>query len=250
MSFLLALDFDGVLWDSVGECYQVAIGAYQQELPEGLEPAFRRGRWLIRCGPDFYVLLRLLEQDPERDLTTFNKDQFARLGEQWKAEAEEFGQRFYDLRRDLRDNDFEIWSGFQRPYSGFLEQLPRLKKLFPTIAICTTKDEDSVRQLLATQELELPVYGRDFSVDKERQIRAVAERFNVAPVKIFFIDDLMDNLHQVKPTGAQLMLADWGYNTPQEQEAADEEGIPVVSLTGLADRLAQLQTSLELGPCA
>ena len=252
MSWLLALDFDGVIWDSVGECYQVGRRTYEKlfgPLPE-LEEGFRRGRWLVRTGDDFYVVFRLLLENPQIDLESMDKTAFLAQKLEWQAECKRFHDEFYAAREAERERDFESWASYQRPYTEFVSQLPKLRQMFSTVAICTTKDEASVSRLLGTIGLELPVYGKEFSTDKAVQMSRVCQEWNVAPAKVFFIDDLMDNLLAVAPIGARPMLAAWGYNTRAEQDEAQQREIPVLGLEGLTQQLSDLKERYEPGPCA
>ncbi|MCA9794863.1 MAG: hypothetical protein KC910_23810, partial [Candidatus Eremiobacteraeota bacterium] len=218
-------------------------------LPE-LEEGFRRGRWLVRTGDDFYVVFRLLLENPQIDLESMDKTAFLAQKLEWQAECKRFHDEFYAAREAERERDFESWASYQRPYTEFVSQLPKLRQMFSTVAICTTKDEASVSRLLGTIGLELPVYGKEFSTDKAVQMSRVCQEWNVAPAKVFFIDDLMDNLLAVAPIGARPMLAAWGYNTRAEQDEAQQREIPVLGLEGLTQQLSDLKERYEPGPCA
>lgn len=74
----LALDFDGVIVDSINECLATALNAYTRFcgkdqfctdlrlVPEGLADAFRSMRPLIRRGEDYVFLIQAFEE--QRDL--------------------------------------------------------------------------------------------------------------------------------------------------------------------------------------
>ncbi len=233
----LALDFDGVFWDSVGECYVTAQRTWRElfgaALPE-CEQGFRSGRWMARVGSDFGKLLSLAAEDPLKDLSGFSRTD-------WEARpfprGEEFEQHFYRQREQARESDPAGWAALQGPYPWFLEEFPALHAHFGQLAIATTKDAASVRQLIAPLGLDLMVLGREFSTDKRVQIRHLAADWGVDPSAITFLDDLLDNLRPVQETGARVALAAWGYNTPQEREQARSEGIPVVEPGGVARAL-------------
>ncbi len=233
----LALDFDGVFWDSVGECYVTAQRAWRElfgaELPE-CEQGFRSGRWMARVGSDFGKLLSLAARDSQADLGGYSCTD-------WEAllfpQGPQFEQVFYRQREQARQSDLAGWAALQGPYPGFLEEFPALHAHFGQPAIATTKDADSVRQLIAPLGLDLLVLGREFSTDKRVQIRHLAADWGVEPSAITFLDDLLDNLRPVQETGARVALAAWGYNTPDEREQARREGIPVLELGGVARAL-------------
>ncbi|MEW6281139.1 MAG: HAD family hydrolase [Candidatus Eremiobacterota bacterium] len=224
----LALDFDGVLWDSVGECYVVAREAWRQltgEEPPDCEAAFRSGRWLARVGGDFQVLLALAAQDPSRDLTGLGREEFERLKAGIPAR---FTELFYAERVRMRDTEPERWAALQGPYPAVLEELPALRRAFGGLAIATTKDAASVRALLASCGLDCPVLGREFGTHKPEQILHLCQEWGTTPQSVVFVDDLLDNLEPVRRTGAAVALAGWGYNTPAERRAAERAGIPVL----------------------
>ncbi len=233
----LALDFDGVFWDSVGECYVTARKAYNQlygtEAPQR-EQAFRSGRWLARVGSDFGLLLELTREHD--DLSRFPKAEWERQRAEFPR-SKEFEGLFYRIREEARNHDFATWVSSQGPYPGFLEELPALRAHFGDPAIATTKDAASVAALLAPLGLKLTVLGREFSTDKKLQIGHLCEGWEVKPADIWFVDDLLDNLRPVQETGARVALAAWGYNTPEERQVARDEGIPVLELGSVARTL-------------
>lgn len=235
---ILALDFDGVVWDSVGECYQMARRAYLELLgtePHECEPAFRSGRWLVRCGGEFLLLLELaLEHE---DLSEFPKEEFARRAAEERERLQRFEPVFYRHRQLCREQETAAWMAMQRPYPEFMRELPQLQAAFAELVVCTTKDEASARKLLETVGLKVSIWAKEHGVHKGEQMRDLLTKRGVEPREVCFIDDLLDNLEQVRPTGARLFLADWGYNTRAEQDEARRLGIPVVSLQALAGQL-------------
>ncbi|MHB2021035.1 MAG: hypothetical protein ACYCW6_29205, partial [Candidatus Xenobia bacterium] len=102
---VLALDFDGVIWDSVGECWMIASRTWEKlygPVPTD-EARFRAGRWLVRTGEDFYVLLRLVGEDPGMDLQHFPQPRFEALRQTWKDEVSRFDREFYQMREQVRE---------------------------------------------------------------------------------------------------------------------------------------------------
>lgn len=230
----LALDFDGVVWDSVGECYVTARRTWHAlygELLGESEQAFRSGRWLARVGSDFGLLLQLAQD--HHDLSAFPREQWEALKES-QPDKSRFEQAFYREREAARTRDFAAWAALQGPYHGFLEELPALRERFGEPAIATTKDAASVHALLDPLGIALTVLGREFSTDKRQQIAHLCQDWQVRPDQVWFVDDLLDNLRPVRETGARVALAAWGYNTPDERAEAASAGIPVLELGGVA----------------
>jgi phosphoglycolate phosphatase-like HAD superfamily hydrolase len=234
---ILALDFDGVIWDSVGECFVMARRAYQNlyGLPcADLEAAFRRGRWLVRTGGDFLLVLQLAMADPDGDLTLFSQEEFARLRAARATEVLEFEREFYGLRQRCRDDAWSDWVSYQQPYPVFLQQLEAVKDTFTEVVICTTKDSKSARLLLESAGLDFAIWGKELGVDKGEQMRDLCAQRGCSPEQVFFVDDLVENLDQVSPTGAACGLAAWGYNTEGERERARQQGYPVFEVFSFA----------------
>lgn len=233
---LLALDFDGVIWDSVDECYEMArraYGALYGTIERDFKERFRQARWLARTGHDFYVVLRIMQEQPQLDFRTISKESFLARKDELGAQVQQFDTEFYRQRAALRDHDLDAWLRLQRPYPEVIETLPRLRRAFDDVVIATTKDELSVHRLLGSVGVELEVCGKGFSTDKARQINHLAESRGLTADQVVFVDDLLDNLLSVRPTGARVALAGWGYNTPAEQQQTRTLGMPVLDLERL-----------------
>jgi phosphoglycolate phosphatase-like HAD superfamily hydrolase len=237
---VLALDFDGVIWDSAGECYQTGWRAYKELTGRVLdgreyERGFLRGRPLARNGHDFYVLFALMDEDPSRDLAQMPHSQFVKERSVRAEQASKFDRVFYLLRSHIRDTQQKTWFSWQKPYPELLKLLDKWEDKFSGLALATTKDTASAQALLNSTKRFWPVFGKEFSEHKADQILGISQHYKVAPSEVLFIDDLLENLHQVKPTGAKTALADWGYNLPDSWAQAKEEGFPVVTVAQLED---------------
>lgn len=235
---VLALDFDGVIWDSAGECFETGWRAYKELYGRELSTRqFRegvlRGRPLARTGSDFYLILRLLEEDPQRDLSSFAHSEFLELRERFAEQAAQYDKVFYRLRSEYRDRQPQLWTSWQGAYPQMLAFLDAWEETFKGAALATTKDTRSAQTLLQTIGRNWPVFGKEYSVHKAEQILGIAEHFEVQPQQILFVDDLLENLEQVAPTGAQTALAKWGYNTAESRREAVEAGYPVIDVEEL-----------------
>lgn len=242
---VLALDFDGVIWDSAPECYEIAWRAYRELFGVDLSGpeyrrAFLRGRPLARTGHDFFLLLRLLDQPEAVDLGEFPPKEFYQLREQLAQEAARFNELFYSLRAHYREEDFPLWAAWQKPYPEMIGLLDRWESRFVGTALATTKDAASAHALLRSAGRDWPIFGKEFSVQKDQQIRAIAQHHSVTPQEVLFVDDLLENLQQVAPLGARTAMASWGYNTPELREEAKRLGFAVVDVEALERLLEEL----------
>lgn len=235
----LAFDFDGVIWDSVGECWHVALAAWKQmggsvSSDPSMETAFRAARPLVRTGQDFYVVMRFLQEGRGRDLGAVDLAELDRLRAGWREPSIEFDGKFYAERERMREEDFATWSAWQGPYPGIPEAVRELVAAVDVIAITTTKDEASVHRLLATVGLEMTVLGKGLTRDKTRQIQHLAEGSGLEPSRILLIDDLLENLEMARRAGARGAMAAWGYNTAAGRDEAHSAGFPLLEPEGLA----------------
>lgn len=235
---VLALDFDGVIWDSAGECFEVGWRAYKELFGSDLSgPEYRRhflaGRPHARTGHDFFIILRLLDGKPDFDLLGVAPADFVQMRTDLAEDAARFNALFYQLRNTYRDEDFAAWCSWQGPYPAMLALLERWEGRFDGTALATTKDQASAHALLMSSGRDWPVFGKEFSLDKNAQILGIAQKYGAEPSEVLFVDDLLENLQQVAPLGARTAMAAWGYNTPESQQEARSLGFPVVGVEGL-----------------
>ena len=248
MKKVLALDFDGVIWDSAGECFQTGWRAYQELTGKVLsdrvyERGFIRGRPLARTGHDFYLLLKMLDDNPELDLAQVSFEEFCHQRGLHAEKAAKFDRIFYILRAHFRDTEPEVWKSWQQPYAEFMKHFEGWEERFYGIALATTKDTGSATNLLSSTGRKWPVFGKEFSEHKADQIEGIAQHFKVPAQQILFIDDLLENLEQVAPTKAKVALAEWGYNLEESQAEAKEKGFEVVAVDKLPDLFARFLAS-------
>lgn len=247
LNAMLALDFDGTLWDSVLECYWVSVKAFQAlgwplpDLPD-FEKRFRRGRFFPATGKDFYTIIDWIDKNRQRDPLTITPDEEAALHRQSESDPKslQFEKVFYQIRSSWSKSDFAGWAAVQQPYPGVLEQVRRLEKRFSKIVIATTKDIDSTRNLLATCGLTFDIIGKEQTTDKMKQIIYLSKNYKKAFDEILFVDDLLYQVKTVKSLGAKVALAGWGYSSDRQKEEAKQLGIPVLALDTFADCVTEL----------
>ena len=64
--------------------------------------------------------------------------------------------------------------------------------------------------------------GKEFSIDKKKQLTEIITKTNAVPEEILFIDDNPKHLARVRCLGVNLSLATWGYNNTEGREEAKE----------------------------
>ncbi|MBQ7567836.1 HAD family hydrolase [bacterium] len=224
---VLALDFDGVFWNSVRECYEVAREAWEEAgMPPFSQPyeRFRDGRWLVRAGRDFGTLMRLLEDDPALDILSYTPEQFAEAGRAHPELVERFGECFGRIRLQYRWEREAYWRSLQAPFQAVLDALPIWRTRFVDVVVATTKDSESTRALLEQANLDIPVYGLEVGTDKSKHMQLLIDKYEVEPHNVYFIDDLLITLLDAAKAGVRGHLALWGYNNEASRRRAREMG--------------------------
>ncbi len=252
---VLALDFDGVIFDSAREAFAVAVKAYAETspgsrlashplaaagagLPAGYrfdrDPVFRRFMELVPLGnraEDFGVILGSIEQglaitsQADYDATRAGRE------ERWLRDYHEL---FYVHRKRFRTRSPAQWRALQDPYPE-LVRLLRRRADSVELAILTARDAASVNELLREHGLErlFPperIYDKETGVSKRAHLRRLRDDLGVEPGRITFVDDKLNHLLAASREGVRAVLAGWGHNTPREHADARRLGFDVASL--------------------
>jgi len=253
---VLALDFDGVVCDSLREVFATALATYEQLEPASpvigrLRARHGDGSWhaldlmndpvmisfesmmpLGNRAEDFGVSLRaadsFLELTDQEAYDTF----YATIEPDWRGS---FPRAFYEQRASARESDLDGWIALHAPYAAFLELLRR-RADDARLALATAKDRHSAALLLdhlGIEDLFSPelVLDKDTGVSKTAHLSAINERLDVPFTEITFLDDKVNHLLAVAPLGVRPVLAGWGFNTPREHEIARRHGFPVANFT-------------------
>ena len=227
----LFLDFDGVICDSIEECYQssrltesgIEIGA--ASLPEdtrddGYRDGFRSARPFIRSGEDYVVLHRLLARGREPGSQAEFDRVLAGLG---AAELSNIKRRLYLVRDALLEYHRRLWLGWNPLYPGMAEALARVAGN-GRVFIISTKRASFIEEILAFNDVGWPV-SRILYSGAERKM-AIVESVTGSD-RSMLIDDQIDHLVFGHPN-CESRLALWGYVSPDAAAAA----VPGISLPG------------------
>jgi phosphoglycolate phosphatase-like HAD superfamily hydrolase len=253
----LALDFDGVIADSIREAFEVALRTYAALHPEarlaereaapgsyGPGALFAAFLELVPLGnraEDYGVALEALERGAALpDQSAYDAFR-AGLGGAWLAG---FHERFYAERAVLAERERERWLASMPPYPAFAALLRR-READAVLAIATAKDRRSVAELLRAHglaDLFDPrwIFDKEAGVSKRAHLERLAAGLGLPFKEITFVDDKLNHLESVAPLGVRCALAGWGYNGPRERDRAEALGFPVLRLE---DAEAQLYGS-------
>ena len=229
----LFLDFDGVLCDSLEECFRsswLALKGYQagDELPLEIPvPAdyrirFRAARPYIRSGEDYLLLHQLLAEgrDPgsQKD---FDKAQ-ERAG---KPVMDDYRSRIYAVRDDLLANHRQTWLGWNPLFAGVGAMLRQLG--CGNVWILSTKKASFIAGILVHHGVDWPVDRIVCSGDRKK-LDWIADIAHGAPSVL--LDDQIDHL-DFQHASCRCLLARWGYVLPGEN-AQSVPGVDLPELPG------------------
>ncbi len=212
MKKILFLDFDGVLVDTVDEAYKVCINTKRFKdivLPKNSLEIFRKYRALI--GPAwnyFYVMNSIVNKTHLKTGFIFQKNK----------EALEFEKDFFETRVSLKNTNYKDWLTFNEQYP-FLTELAKLEKNIDlTTYIITTKDKQTVIDLLRQYNINFidknRIYGKDIfnTLGSKKDIISNILSSIDDNYSAIFIDDLAEHLNNCSNIKElKLIQADWGY---------------------------------------
>ncbi len=257
MPDVLALDFDGVICDSLLESYLITwriagnfgprLAPDNNSLPtlENIQ-LFRRENlehWnsfkalvpFCNRSEDYLLAHRAVREN--RRIT--NQEQFkAFAASQPREPLDRFHQEFYLERYKLADKDRKAWLSLNAAYPGVADSLNILAGEFK-LAVATSKDRESVRLLLHDYGIDglfepQAVLDKSAGASKRAHLAALHRMYNCPFNRISFIDDKVAHLIDCRPLGVRPFLAGWGYNGPEEHELARKHTIPILKLENLS----------------
>ena len=244
---IVALDFDGVVSDSVYECYVMAMKAFRDlggKLTESseIEKEFKKARSLVKVAEDYYVILKMIEENPKIDFDSITNEKFNAEKEKYKQKFEEFNKKFYQHRSEMQKKDEHGWYNLLREMPGVAKETKKIMKK-KKVVIATTRDRDSTAKLLKNYGIEIApedIVSKEVFPDKRDQLRVISVKYNVPIKNIILVDDLLDQVKSVKGIGAKAAMADWGYSTPTQRKEAKKEGIPVIQKEDFSKQVMQI----------
>ena len=242
MRKLIALDFDGVICDSMDECMLVSYNAYfnrsqdkgidYSEITSELQIRFKKYRYLVGPAQDFYFLWKSLlstnASSSNKIVKTYHKLKNDEMGKELP-----FAESFYILRSKLKENHFSQWillNPIYKQIKSFLIDIVDINNLF----IVTAKDTDSVLNILHANNIEINrkhIYGREMSLNKVKLFNKIIKETEIEPQNIFYIEDKISHLIKVRTMGINGYLATWGYNSPSAKDEAILNDITPISLS-------------------
>jgi len=243
---LYALDFDGVLCDSVIETAITAWRLSQDiwkdmskiDLSQEKINDFREVRPFLKIGYEAILIMRLFYVGVSVEKLCENyKEEIRKLIDQECLDVVELKKLFGEARDRWIADSLDEWIEKNPLFDGVVEFLNGLDK--ENLYIVTTKQERFVKYILEANGIELEdnkILGLDRGMSK---VDILFEIHSKNPnKKILFVEDRYPALVAVEEDSrlddVLLELASWGYNTPLDREKAlQSDRIELIRSMGL-----------------
>jgi hypothetical protein len=209
------LDFDGVIVDSIKECYVVSCETYYGFSKtfiniKNYKKSFFRYRGLVRPAHEYMNLHRALEEFCNGSMETIENLFHKSVRSTSNHEKEIFEKSFFNTRFIHQENDFMSWVAMN-PLTNFGETLSGRNNA--DVYIVTTKNKEATIALLDHYQIKVAgIYANDEIKSfgsKGKLIKAVMDEKNEQ--EAFFLDDAVEHLDTVKDERVTCFFADWGY---------------------------------------
>lgn len=233
---ILALDFDGVICDTVHELlksswqvYREIWGASEYGPPTAVVETYIRLRPALEIGWESPVLLRaVIEGVPEAALLQdFQTTWCPRLLKAHRLNRADMAARFDAARDAWIRADLPGWLASNHLYPGIPARLRKLGQSDVQVFVITTKEGRVAHFLLEENGVKLPAahfWGKERARPKAELLRVLRMEQGVDYGDIWFVEDRLKTLQSVEQQpdldALGLFLATWGYNTPGEREEA------------------------------
>jgi len=216
---ILFLDFDGVICDSVSECFDSSIAAFRMKESNsvnisftgntpGLHERFLKLRPFIRNSEDYLFLLEIIEYNIEiKNQADFDRFVAGKTTDTKK----EYKKLFYDARSSNLARDSERWYGLNPIYQHIIEPL-RVYASNPSLYILSTKRSDFIVHIFGKNDVRMEHDRILFAGEKEKKLEIV-RRFLDKGIgeKAIFVDDQVDHLIANSDSRITVCLPLWGY---------------------------------------
>ncbi len=216
---LLVLDFDGVICDSIDECFVSSWIAYYElyrrehapQVPVRLRAEFARLRPFIRSGEDFVLIQSILSKGvPVPDQAAFDA-----AAERAGVETlRTYRELFYAARRDLLSRDRAFWLSLNRIYPHIVAAFALLPVDAP-VHILSTKRLEYITETLSEAHIHFPHARIHLSPTSTKLPTVEALRVAGGFERAVFVDDQIDYLLGNDNPQVDAYLASWGYVKPE-----------------------------------
>ena len=223
----LFLDFDGVVIDSIEECFVLSYELYyglqgNEENFKNIRSYFYKYRGIVRPAYQYLSLMKSINKKLSSEevdvIDTFHDIDNATRDE----DRDRFEYLFFSLRKYYQ-NDKEKWIK-NNPLTSYGATL--VNKDLASTYIITTKNIESVNLILEKYNISVAgIYDKDaYSKygDKGSIIKAYLDNQDKYE-KVVFVDDAVEHLDTVNDSRVETFFADWGYGKNTNYEVFTED---------------------------
>lgn len=214
---VLALDFDGVICDSIGETCVTSSRAFARfsgNHPESFDPTqgqlnifFQKRKYVGPPGEYLILWKRILGE-----VAFESYAEFLNAARRFATECTKYSVDFFGERENLRSKDPSRWLGLHSYYPPIIDALSK-RHIASKSYVVTTKDRASVQLLLHSRGISLrdgQIYVATSAASKAESLSEIRSLNGGATV--LFIDDHPVYTKQcMNLEGVKSYLADWGY---------------------------------------
>lgn len=246
---VVALDFDGVIMDSLGDSFFQSVLAFKEmggevQASRAVEKQFRAGRALAEGAGSYFTLLRLIQENPRIDFRKMARAAFdAELQKDGPAKGLRFDRLVTKNRQVLAEKNPEKWFALQRVFPGVKRLVGNLQKKHE-VFFASGKDKQLIVRLLERNDFNIPEKNI-VSGNKAEQLRKISRAAGVPLGRVILVDDSLGFLREAKKIGGEAALAKWGYCSRAQRRQARREGIARLRVPRVFGRSLTLQSRLR-----
>jgi phosphoglycolate phosphatase-like HAD superfamily hydrolase len=212
---LLVLDFDGVICDSIEECFASSWTAYHvlyrkdagRQVPAGAREAFAHLRPFIRTGEDFPLIQDMLDHGVTvRDQAGFDAAAQAAGKEKMRL----YRGLYYQARTALLEEHRAQWLSMNRIYPHMVPALTVLLAGAPFF-ILSTKKTSFIMEAFQDARIPVPVERILFTEHEPKLVTVERLRSEGGFAEAYFVEDQIDAIRFNTNPRIHARLAAWGY---------------------------------------
>jgi phosphoglycolate phosphatase-like HAD superfamily hydrolase len=250
---VLAVDYDGVIVDSVMDSLFVSHNAYlrllgsanrqkfggqlftfqnwpiiQQKYSKEIQ-YYRSLRPYIRGATDYGLIQKLMEEGKHIQ----SQREFDQHRETVQFDFKKFDDAFYQERKRLQQENFKGWLSLEPPYKEVIRCIHQFVQEGMKVMIATSNRREYIARAFQPLYHDVPIEPEDildnrFGEDKSSQMHHICDKYGVDYQDIYFVDDQLAHLEQTRDLGIHVFLAGWSYATGKQKKDARAQGIPVM----------------------
>lgn len=250
---ILALDFDGVIVDSVSDSLFVGHNTYLRLYGREVKKNFggelftfenwekikrnyqkeikyyRTLRPYIRGATDYGLIQKLMEEKKVIE----SQEEFDNYRNSVDFDFEDYEKEFYKERERLQNIDYRAWFNLEPPYPKIIQGMKKLLEEEIKIVIATSNRRKAITKSFTPEYFGFTIDPKDildkrFGEDKSEQMKYIVKFYKVNFEDIYFVDDQVSHLIQTRLLGIKVMLAGWSYATEVQKEEARKQDIIVI----------------------